>query len=290
MPRHAQHGQAFFKAAQLAATLYRFNTLRLATRVFSNAPDQVLSRRFYGRTLHLNVSRGNPQRLLYLEGERFIDERDIVRRLIRPGLAAVDVGANIGYYALMLAHYVGASGEIICIEPEPANLVELHRNIEANHLTQITILAAGAAATNGSAELLRGINGRIVSVGRGEVPVRTLTLDSLAERSIGFIKIDVEGYELQVLRGARTLIEQQRPSLFVEVHPQFQSDADGVLQLLSLILEYYPSAVAYMRRQQTISHKIAKHYFGRSDFASCPVTDALGTYPEIFWVACPRAA
>jgi hypothetical protein len=105
MPRHAQHGQAFFKAAQLAATLYRFNTLRLATRVFSNAPDQVLSRRFYGRTLHLNVSRGNPQRLLYLEGERFIDERDIVRRLIRPGLAAVDVGANIGYYALMLAHY-----------------------------------------------------------------------------------------------------------------------------------------------------------------------------------------
>jgi FkbM family methyltransferase len=203
-----QASQRSFKAARIVASLYRFNTLRIANRVFSSVSDEVVSRHFYGKTLYLNVSRGNPQRLLYLEGERFVEERDIIRQLMRPGVASIDVGANIGYYALMLAHYAGDSAELICIEPDPANLVELRQNIEANHLTNVTILAAGAAAEDGSAELLGGVNGRIVSAG-GEIKVRTLALDTLADRSIGFIKIDVEGYELEVLRGARKLLQEQ---------------------------------------------------------------------------------
>src|ERR1700733_4298622 len=188
--------QFLLKTSQVVASLYRFNTLRIATHVFADMSGQIVSRRFYGRKLYVDVSRGNPQRLLYLEGERFIAEREIVRGLVRQGLSVIDVGANIGYYALMLASYLGTSEEIVCIEPEPANLTELRRNIEANHLTNVTILAAGAAAENGSAGLLQGINGRIVSGGRGEVTIKTLALDNLAARSIGFIKIDVEGYEL----------------------------------------------------------------------------------------------
>ncbi len=221
----------------MIASLYRFSTLRLATYAFSKKPDQIVTRRFFGRTLHLNVSRGNPQRLLYLMGERFITEREILRGLIRPGLAAIDVGANIGYYALMLCHYLGTSGEIICVEPEPQNLVELRRNIQANHLTNVRILAAAAAAEDGSAGLLVGINGRMISADRGDLNVKTITLDSLAGQPIGFVKIDVEGYELDVLRGALTLIEQKRPNLFIEVHPQFQSDPAGVLRILELVFK-----------------------------------------------------
>ena len=77
-------------------------------------------------------------------------------------------------------------------ERESDNLIELRRNIEANHLTNVTILAAGAAAEEGSAGLLTGINGRLVSENHGETNIKTLTLDSLAGRSIGFVKIDVE--------------------------------------------------------------------------------------------------
>jgi FkbM family methyltransferase len=276
----------FLKATQIACALYRFNTLRIASRVFSNVSADVLSRDFCGRTLYVDIKRGNPQRLLYLEGERFIEERSIVRRLVRPGLGAVDVGANIGYYALMLANQIGPGSEVICIEPEPANLVELRRNIVANHLTNITVLAAAAAAEDGSAELLRGINGQVVPLGHGEIRVRTLALDSLADRAIGFIKIDVEGYELEVLRGARNLISRHRPNLFVEVHPQFQLEPDGVVQVVRLILEYYPDAVAYTRRGSTVIHKIGQRYFGRPAFRSSPVDMSLAEYPQIFWIAC----
>ena len=186
----------------------------------------------------------------------------------------------------MLANQIGPGSEVICIEPEPANLVELRRDIEANHLTNVTVLAAAAAAEDGSAELLRGINGQVVPLGHGEIRVRTLALDSLADRAIGFIKIDVEGYELEVLRGARNLISRHQPNLFVEVHPQFQLEPDGVVQVVRLILEYYPDAVAYTRRGRTVIHKIGQRYFGRPAFRSSPVDMSLAEYPQIFWIAC----
>jgi len=274
------------KATQIGCALFRFNTLRIASRVFSNVSADVVSRDFCGRTLYLDVNRGNPQRLLYLEGERFIEERSIIMRLVRPGLGAVDVGANIGYFALMLANQIGPGSEVICIEPEPANLIELRRNIEANHLTNVIVLAAAAAAEDGSAELLRGINGQVVPLGHGEIRVRTLALDSLADRAIGFIKIDVEGYELEVLRGTRNLISRHQPNLFVEVHPQFQLEQDGVVQILRLILEYYPRAVAYTRCGRTVINKLGQRYFGRPAFKCSPVDMSLAEYPQIFWIAC----
>ena len=278
----------FLKATQIGCALYRFNTLRIASHVFSNVSPEVVSRAFFGRTLYVDTKRGNPQRLLYLEGERFIEERSIIRRLVRPGLRAVDVGANIGYYALMLADQIGPGSQVICIEPEPENLVELRRNIEANHLTNVTVLAAAAGAEDGHAELLRGINGQVVPLGHGEIRVRTLALDSLADGAIGFIKIDVEGYELEVLRGARNLISRHRPNLFIEVHPQFQLEPDGVVQVMRLILEYYPGAVAYTRRTSTVVHKIGQRYFGRPVFRSSPVDMSFAQYPQIFWIACSR--
>jgi FkbM family methyltransferase len=280
----------FLKATQIGCALYRFNTLRIASRVFSNVSADVVSRDFCGRTLYVDIKRGNPQRLLYLEGERFMEERSIIRRLVRPGLGAVDVGANIGYYALMLANQISPGSEVICIEPEPANLVELRRNIEANHLTNVIVLAAAAAAEEGSAELQRGINGQVIPLGGGEITVRTLALDSLADRAIGFIKIDVEGYELEVLRGARNLISRHQPNLFVEVHPQSQLEPDGVVQVLRLILEYYPGAVAYTRSGRTVIHKIGQRYFGRPAFRCSPVDMSLAEYPQIFWIASPDGA
>jgi len=272
------------RLAQLAATIYRFHTLRIAGRLFSGVSG-VTPRAFFGRTLYVDTSRGNPQRLLYLEGERFVTERRIVAGLVRPGFAAIDVGANIGYYALMLARYVGSS-EIVCIEPEPANLIELRRNIARNRLSNVTIIPAAAACQSGSASFLTGINGRVVHGGAGEISVTTFMLDSLRDRRVGFVKIDVEGFELDVLRGAAGLIREQRPNLFVEVHPMFQSDARGVGHILALLSEYYPSAVAYRKREGTLLNKVGERYLGCVSLKSGPVDSSLISCPDIFWIAC----
>jgi SAM-dependent methyltransferase len=101
---------------------------------------------------------------------------------------------------------------------------------------------------------------------------------------------DVEGYELEVLRGARNLISRLQPNLFVEVHPQFQLEPDGVVQVLRLILEYYPGAVAYTRCGRTVIHKIGQRYFGRPAFRCSPVDMSLAEYPQIFWIASPDGA
>jgi hypothetical protein len=65
----------FLKATQIACALYRFNTLRIASRVFSNVSADVLSRDFCGRTLYVDIKRGNPQRLLYLARGRALYSR-----------------------------------------------------------------------------------------------------------------------------------------------------------------------------------------------------------------------
>ena len=86
--------------------------------------------------------------------------------------------------------------------------------------------------------------------------------------------------------GALSLIERQRPNLFIEVHPQFQSDPEGVRRLLDLVSNYYPDSLAYTKRVETLQHKIAMQYFGQSTFDSRRIDGDLSKYPDIFWLAC----
>src|SRR5438874_1437824 len=96
------------RLARLAAVVYRFNGLRIAKRAFARVPEgTVLRRRFFRQNLYLDVSRTDTHRLLYLEGERFVTERALIAELLKPGDRVVDVGANIGYYAIMFAMCVG---------------------------------------------------------------------------------------------------------------------------------------------------------------------------------------
>ena len=286
--RSSMEREWLFQAARVGASIYRFNGLRIARRVFSHGSTHFLKRRFYGKTLHLNIDRGNPQKLLFLEGERFIEEREIVRRLVRPGLTAIDVGANIGYYALMLASFVGETGDVVCIEPDPDNLVELSRNIQCNRMANVAVLQAAAAADEGFAELRTGLNSHI-SAECGDLTVKTIKLDRFAKKRVGFVKVDVEGYELEVLRGARQLIAEQRPNLFVEVHPLHQSRTQ-VVELIQMLQGYYPSTVAFLKRKLALPAEIARRYFGLGGFDASPVDSGLAAHPDVFWIGCSREA
>ena len=219
---------------RLWAWLWRFRTLALADRLFAGvAAPRVLERKLFGLRLRADVGRGNQQRLLYLEGERFVGERAMVRRLLRPGMRAVDVGANIGYYLLLLESVVGAAGRVACFEPEPENLRELERNIRVNEFANVDLFAAAVGAQPGTVSLRAGINGAIVADGAGgAVTVPMVTLDSAIPGPVDFVKIDVEGWEGHVLAGAKRLLLEHRPALWVEIHPGFLAPpytVDGIL-------------------------------------------------------------
>ena len=146
-------------------------------------------------------------------------ETMMIRKLVGSVDVFVDVGANIGFYALMLNSYLNGQGAIICLEPDPTNLIELLANVAANRLEQqISILPMAAGSEDGTVSFEPGLNAHAAENGTMQVAVRKL--DSLNLTQVDFIKMDVEGYEGAVLDGARSLIERCRPTLFLELHPQ----------------------------------------------------------------------
>jgi FkbM family methyltransferase len=239
--------------ARAAAWVWRFGTLRLAERLAAlAAPGSSLRRPFRGHLLELNIRRSTMHRLLFLEGERFVAERQLLLGLVDEGDTVVDVGANIGYLALLFASAVGPRGSVICVEPEPDNLAELHRHVALNRLPNVEVIPAAAGPERGSATLVRGVNATVEGGAPGDLPVEVRALDDLVSRRVDFLKIDVEGFEDQVLRGASRILDADRPKLFVEVHPGMA----GVPRTRALIerlaeareLEFYRLATGRVRR------------------------------------------
>lgn len=166
------------------------------------------------------------------------DEYRAFREAVRPGMTALDVGANVGGYALLLGQWVGTGGAVHAFEPAPTAYDGLVRHVALNDLEGVVHpvrLAAGArssvtpmlVASHGDSRLAaQSGSGQIGAGNRGPatIDVVVTTIDEYCEQFAlepGFIKIDVEGTELDVLRGARETIRRcrSRLALFVEMHP-----------------------------------------------------------------------
>jgi len=156
------------------------------------------------------------------------------REAVRHGTVALDVGANVGAYAVLLGQWVGATGRVYAFEPSPVAFRGLVRHIALNVQDGIvTPVAAAVADRDGTGDLIvadtAGESRLAGSVERGRtMSVPTVTIDSFCAREgllPSFIKIDVEGAELAVLRGARETIRRggDALALFVELHPSIWS-------------------------------------------------------------------
>ncbi len=152
------------------------------------------------------------------------------RDAVRAGDVAIDVGANVGAYALLLGQWVGPRGRVFAFEPAPAVHEALARHIQLNQLSDVVRPVASAVSDSEreASLVLAGTSGesRLAVAGdKGDVcSVATTTIDGFCARERlvpDFIKVDVEGWELAVLRGARETIRSRgdRLTLFVELHP-----------------------------------------------------------------------
>jgi FkbM family methyltransferase len=292
-----QTGGLRYLLPRLFANLWRFRTLAFSTKAFEHVSSPcILKRGFLGYRLHLDVSRSNAQRLLYLEGERFVSELKLIRSLVKPADTVVDVGANIGYYALLFAKSIGKNGRIIAFEPEPDNLVELRLNVDRNGLrnTEIHPFAVGARA--GTVAFARGINGGVRASDGPEtdaaIQVPMVALDDVLAGPVNVIKIDVEGYEGEVLRGARKAIERWRPNLFVEIHPRMMAENHTVDGLFEFLSRYYTNVKLYQpARSQSMPGKIMARYFGVGSVESLPSREIVASHcrqglQNTFWAVC----
>lgn len=223
--------------------VYRLQTLPIAEWYFRDStPGTRIASSLFGYALSLDVCRSSVHRMLCLQLEQFIAERHLILELIKPGDCVIDVGANIGYYLLMLRRKVGDTGRVVCIEPEPNNLRELHHCIESNRFNNVEIIKAAVGEGNGTVLLQPGLNGR-VSPGESDegsgINVPVIALDQLASRRPALIKIDIEGFEGQALRGMKQLLSTQSPTLFVEIHPHLMTYGASVREVLQMVQPYY---------------------------------------------------
>lgn len=163
---------------------------------------------------------------------RFGDEVLVTLRAAAAGASAViDVGANIGFYGLLVARAIAPAGRVYCCEPNPSTAEKLRRHRDENRITNVEIVEAAVGATSGHITLYDHGDGepgkfsaRAPSGGRS-VEVRLVTLDALVlERAIGrvqLVKADVEGLEPDVILGAKALIGRDRPMLCLEITPRW---------------------------------------------------------------------
>jgi FkbM family methyltransferase len=147
----------------------------------------------------------------------------VFERYCTPGTTVVDVGANLGYYSLLAARLVGPSGRVIALEPNSENCRLFLSSLRRSGFGNVQVLPVAADVETGWAYYSThvGSNGGLIDDGdllaRPGVVVPTFRLDDLVAGPVGLLKMDVEGAEGRVVRGATRLIERDRPIVTTEL-------------------------------------------------------------------------
>lgn len=155
----------------------------------------------------------------------FEDETGFVRRIARPGMSMIDVGASYGVYTLLLATRLASQGHIWAFEPSSFTASCLAKSIACNRLSNVTVVTAALSNRSGTARLSLNENSEMNSLtsasdGQSE-EVRTKTLDECRTEfgwsGIDFVKIDAEGEESNILRGGENFFRDESPLVMFEI-------------------------------------------------------------------------
>ncbi|MGL4976146.1 MAG: FkbM family methyltransferase [Bosea sp. (in: a-proteobacteria)] len=169
-------------------------------------------------------------------GEWTETEFELMAQVLQPGDNVIDVGANIGSLTVPIAKTIGPSGHVFAFEPQPRIFQVLAANCVLNHATNARLFHAGAGSVAGEIEIAEisysaqhnygaipleqlaeaaRINAGDATRMSRKVPI--VTIDEVYDLpTLKFIKIDVEGMEVDVLKGAKATISKMRPALYIE--------------------------------------------------------------------------
>ena len=147
----------------------------------------------------------------------------IFEKTLKKGNILFDIGAHVGFYTLLSAELVGKEGKVFSFEPLMANYEYLKKHVEMNNYKNITPFNVAVSDKDGFALFTKGENtstGHLVS--DGETKVRTIVIDDWINNKKllvpDVLKIDVEGAELTVLKGAINLLNKYHPIIFLSTH------------------------------------------------------------------------
>jgi FkbM family methyltransferase len=164
-----------------------------------------------------------------------------LRERVKPGSLCLDVGANVGVYVLQFAHWSGSTGKVVAFEPNPSARVVLQKHVEMNGLAERVRIVPMAVGETGGEDILyaAGADGRsrlgkpnrALAESASEITVSVVTLDEYCNAQAlkpDWLFIDIEGFEIAALNGARELIQSgpKEMGIVVEMHPNVWDSAN----------------------------------------------------------------
>ncbi|AEI62706.1 FkbM family methyltransferase [Corallococcus macrosporus] len=241
------------RAARLVHTLVpcgQLRTARLLLELNGHAPLEV-HRRLFGYDLSLKAHRDTTHLLLYLQGESFLSDVALIAPHLRPGMVALDVGANVGAMSLYLRSRIGPLGQLFSFEPAPENFAELEANFRNNHLRNCQALQVAVGAQEGVITFPTGRSGHIPDDGAEGPRVPVVTVDGFIQQQglprVDFVKVDVGGSEEDVLAGMRaTLDGPDKPILSIEVQGRGGAPRADPRRVCEVLETHYRTLRAYV--------------------------------------------
>ena len=166
-----------------------------------------------------------------LEGSSELPVQKALQEHLRPGMVFYDLGANIGFFSLVGARLVGATGRVFSFEADPELVTRLRTNVARNDFTWVSVEEKAVWSETGTVAFARADPTQSPDLGLGfvtnasnpkTIQREAISLDEYARKfsAPDFIKCDVEGAEVEVMRGARQLLQTKRPAILCEIHSE----------------------------------------------------------------------
>ncbi len=219
-----------------------------------NLHRRLLRHRFVERSVHdyrmlIDLEDRGISRSLLLFGTREVDHKIILERVVEPGMTIFDIGANIGYYVLMELGLIGGGGRLVAIEPSPANVALLKRNLALNNYRDIPVIESAVSDQPGNKlfhlshesnlNTFHDIGSGVDHLSGEQINVRTVTVPELAAEygPPDLIRMDVEGHEVEVIGGMLDAIQggAMAPMILFETHLSRYSDDHDMAAVLSAL-------------------------------------------------------
>jgi FkbM family methyltransferase len=218
----------------------------------------------YDYRLWIDLQDRGISRTLLLFGERELEHKAMLERIVRPKMRIFDIGANIGYYAIMESRLTGPDGSVLAGEPSPSNIELLRRNLDLNGVRNVTVRQGAVSdkagerpfhlATHSNLNTFHDTGSGAEHLQGRTIPVLTATVPGLAEEfgAPDLIRMDVEGHEVEVIRGLIPAVREgkMRPLIIFETHlSRYGADHDFASVLRDLFACGYRVPLAASSRE-----------------------------------------
>lgn len=152
--------------------------------------------------------------------------KTVIEYFISPGDTVIDCGANFGYNAVLMGKKLNNQGLLLAFEPQRIIYQQLNGNLILNNIFNVLTYQVALGDGSQSQTTMRPVNYEEswvnigdTSIGEGGEEINVYKLDDFELEKVDFIKIDVQGYELFTLEGAKELLISHQPNLFIEIEP-----------------------------------------------------------------------